>query len=59
MEQQDLYAEHYAVIEKANARYVCLEMLGKGGFGYVVKAFDLDSLQHVALKVHLHLFMHS
>lgn len=35
-----------------NDRYVCIEMLGKGGFSEVYKAFDLHQLRYVACKVH-------
>jgi len=32
--------------------YLLLEMLGKGGFSEVHKAFDLQALQVVACKIH-------
>jgi tousled-like kinase len=35
-----------------NERYVMLDMLGKGGFSEVWKAFDLHDGRYVALKVH-------
>ena len=33
-------------------RYVLLNLLGRGGFSEVWRAFDLHSLQHVAVKIH-------
>lgn len=35
-----------------NDRYVRLNMLGKGGFSEVWKAFDLEELRYVAVKIH-------
>jgi len=35
-----------------NTRYVILELLGKGGFSEVYKAFDLQELRYVACKIH-------
>ena len=35
-----------------NDRYIVLEMLGKGGFSEVYKAFDLIELRYVACKIH-------
>lgn len=32
-------------------RYLPLELIGVGGFAEVYKAFDLDTLGHVAVKV--------
>lgn len=34
-----------------NGRYVLLQLLGRGGFSEVHKAYDLDSLAFVAVKV--------
>ena len=33
-------------------RYLLTELLGKGGFSEVFKAYDLTELRHVAIKVH-------
>lgn len=33
-------------------RYIILELLGKGGFSEVYKAFDLHELRYVACKIH-------
>ncbi|KNC83527.1 TLK protein kinase [Sphaeroforma arctica JP610] len=33
-------------------RYLLLELLGKGGFSEVYKAFDLDEMRYVACKIH-------
>ena len=35
-----------------NKRYLLLELLGKGGFSEVFKALDLNTLTHVAVKIH-------
>jgi len=34
-----------------NGRYVLLQLLGRGGFSEVHKAYDLDTLAFVAVKV--------
>ena len=33
-------------------RYLLLNLLGKGGFSEVYKAFDLDTTKEVACKIH-------
>lgn len=33
-------------------RYVLMNLLGKGGFSEVWRAFDLQNVQHVAVKIH-------
>ncbi|KNC46733.1 uncharacterized protein AMSG_11754 [Thecamonas trahens ATCC 50062] len=35
-----------------NSRYMLLNLLGKGGFSEVYKAFDLEELRYVACKIH-------
>lgn len=35
-----------------NERYQVLELLGKGGFSEVYKAFDFIELRYVACKIH-------
>jgi len=37
---------------KLNDRYVLLSLLGKGGFSEVWRAYDLDELREVAVKIH-------
>jgi len=37
---------------KLNKRYVPLSLLGKGGFSEVWRAYDLDELREVAVKIH-------
>lgn len=37
-----------------NGRYVLLQLLGRGGFSEVHKAYDLDTLAFVAVKVGSH-----
>lgn len=36
-----------------NQRYKILKLIGKGGFGEVYKAFDLDQLKKVACKINI------
>lgn len=38
--------------EQLNSRYVIMDIVGKGGFSEVYKAFDLVTLNDVACKVH-------
>jgi len=35
-----------------NKRYVVLNLLGKGGFSEVYKAFDIKEMKEVACKIH-------
>ncbi|CAB9497850.1 activated protein kinase catalytic subunit alpha-1 [Seminavis robusta] len=37
---------------KLNDRYVLMSLLGKGGFSEVWRAFDVEALQEVAVKIH-------
>eukprot|EP00986_Skeletonema_menzelii_P001758 scaffold484_cov148-Skeletonema_menzelii.AAC.12 len=37
---------------KLDDRYVLMNLLGKGGFSEVWRAFDLIEMQHVAVKIH-------
>jgi len=37
---------------KLNDRYVLMNLLGKGGFSEVWRAYDLEKLRHVAVKIH-------
>ena len=36
-----------------NSRYIPLEIIGKGGYAEVYKAFDIKSMKNVALKINL------
>uniref|UniRef100_A0AC35U0C3 Protein kinase domain-containing protein n=1 Tax=Rhabditophanes sp. KR3021 TaxID=114890 RepID=A0AC35U0C3_9BILA len=38
--------------EELHKRYLCLSLLGKGGFSEVWKAFDLEENRYVACKIH-------
>lgn len=40
---------NFPVLQK---RYVLLNLLGKGGFSEVFRAFDLEQMQYVACKIH-------
>lgn len=45
---------HYVVIPNDHLcyRYQMLNVLGKGSYGVVVKAYDHKNLEHVAIKIH-------
>lgn len=36
---------------KGKERYLTLELVGQGGFGEVYKCFDLEDVEHVAIKI--------
>jgi len=42
----------FRVQRKLHDRYVLLNLLGKGGFSEVWRAFDLQDMRHVAVKIH-------
>ena len=39
-------------ITPPKSRYVLMNLLGKGGFSEVWRAYDLIEMQHVAVKIH-------
>jgi len=43
---------HFKSKRKLNDRYVLMSQLGKGGFSEVWRAFDLNAVQEVAVKIH-------
>lgn len=45
-------ASTFSARPKLNDRYVLDKLLGKGGFSEVWKAYDLDELREVAVKIH-------
>lgn len=49
---QDQQRSSYKDFRTLNDRYVLLQLLGKGGFSEVYKAFDLVEMQDVACKIH-------
>ncbi|CEF65993.1 Serine/threonine-protein kinase tousled-like 2 [Strongyloides ratti] len=42
----------FKTYEELNNRYLCLSLLGKGGFSEVWRAFDLEENRYVACKIH-------
>lgn len=49
---QDQQRSSYKDFPVLHDRYVLLQLLGKGGFSEVYKAFDLVEMQEVACKIH-------
>jgi tousled-like kinase len=45
-------ASRFRCSPKLNDRYVLLELLGKGGFSEVWRAYDLTEIREVAVKIH-------
>lgn len=50
--QRDEAASKFSDFPLLNDRYLLLNLLGRGGFSEVFKAFDLDTSEYVACKIH-------
>jgi tousled-like kinase len=49
---RDERCSQYRANPVLNQNYVLLDLLGKGGFSEVFRAFDLTHFRHVACKIH-------